>query len=191
LYQLIQKRSTVYPRLTVEFQRGIDVISPTEADLIAAPADPHPDRRRPVVMGTLSVRFDPAAERFAVESALEAGCALIVVNVLDFQPFPCTMRLFGPSAATLPEEEDLEPVRATAQRAAALGIHTQLLRVTSSRPVRALLEIVRECDACLLVFGPDRTRMRERRFTRACSQLGERAPCLVWTSLARPASGSR
>jgi hypothetical protein len=133
-------------------------------------------------MGTLSVRFDPAAERLAIASALEADLALVVVNVVDFKPYPCTMRLLGPSAATLPEEEDLEPVRATAQRAAALGIRTQLLRVTSSRPVRALLEIVQDRDACLLVFGPDRSRMHERKFKRAVAQIRERAPCLIWTS---------
>jgi nucleotide-binding universal stress UspA family protein len=159
------------------------VTAPAESDLIAAPAAPHPDRCRPVVMGTLSVRFDPAAERFAVDSALEAQLPLVVVNVVDFKPYPCTMRLLGPSAATLPDEEDLEPVRATAQRAAALGIRTQLLRVTSSRPVRALLEIVQERDAGLLVFGPDRTRMRERKFRRAAAQVRESAPCLVWTAL--------
>jgi nucleotide-binding universal stress UspA family protein len=133
-------------------------------------------------MGTLSVRFDPDAERFAVASALEADLALVVVNVVDAKPYPCTMRLLGPGAATLPEEEDLEPVRATAQRAAALGIRTQLLRVTSARPVRALLEIVEERDASLLVFGPDRARMRERKFRRAVAQIRERARCLVWTS---------
>jgi hypothetical protein len=191
LYQLLQKRSTGLSCTYRQDPEGIEVISPTAADLVAAPADAHADHSRPVVMGTFSVRFDPAAERFAIASALEADCALVVVNVLDMKPYPCTMRLIGPGGATLPEEEDLEPVRATARRAAALGIRTQLLRVTSSRRVRALLEIVRERNACLLVFGPDRSRMRERRYRRTCAQLGERAPCLVWTSLSKPASGWR
>jgi nucleotide-binding universal stress UspA family protein len=133
-------------------------------------------------MGTLSVRFEPAAERFALATALETGLTLVVVNVVDLRPYPCTMRLLGPSAATLPEEEDLEPVRATAQRAAALGIRTQLLRVTSSRPVRALLQIVQERDARLLVFGPDPARLPERKFTRAVTQIRAGAQCLVWTS---------
>jgi hypothetical protein len=139
------------------------------------------DRRRPVVLGTLSVRFDPEAERVAIASALEAGRTLVVVNVVDLKPYPCTMRLLGPSAATLPDEEDLEPVRATARRAASAGIPTELLRVTSSHPVRALLEIVRERDADLLVFGPNPARMRARKLRRALTELRERAPCLVWT----------
>jgi hypothetical protein len=146
---------------------------------------------RPVVLGTLSARFDPEAERFAIESALDTHAALVVVNVVQLKPCPCTMRLLGPSAATLPEEEDLEPVRATAARAAARGIRTQLLRVTSSRPVRALLEIVAECDAGLLVFGPEPDRVRRRTFRRALAQVRGRAPCLVWTSARGEAAATR
>jgi nucleotide-binding universal stress UspA family protein len=141
-----------------------------------------PGAARPVVLGTLSVRFDPEAERFAIATVLDARGGLIVVNVVRFKPYPCTVRLLGPSAATLPEEEDLEPVRASAQRAADLGIRTQLLRITSSRPVRALLEIVEERDAGLLVFGPEPDRIRRRAFRRALEEVRERAPCLVWTS---------
>ncbi len=158
------------------------------SDLIAASAAPPRIAPRPVVLGTLAVRFDPEAERFAVASALDAARALVVVNAVEMKPCPCTMRLLGPGAATLPDEEDLEPVRATAHRAAALGVQTQLLRVTSSRPVRALLEIAVERGACLLVFGPDRSRMRERKFKRAVAQIRDRAPCLLWTASSDPAA---
>jgi universal stress protein family protein len=154
-------------------------------------ASPRHGGLRPVVLGTLSARFDPEAERFAIESALEVDAALIVVNVVELKPYPCTMRLLGPSAATLPEEEDLEPVRATAARAAALGIRTQLLRVTSSRPVRALLEIVAERDAGLLVFGPEPDRVRRRTLRHAFAQVRERAPCLLWTSARVEAAATR
>jgi hypothetical protein len=136
-----------------------------------------------VALATLSVRFDAEAERVAIDAAIEASVALVVVNLLPMRPYPCTMLLLGPGGATLPEEEDLAPVRATAGRAAALGITTELLRVTSSRPVRALLEVVRERDASLLVFGPDRARTNARRIRRTAEQLRERAPCLVWTPL--------
>jgi nucleotide-binding universal stress UspA family protein len=135
---------------------------------------------RPVVLGTLSVRIDPSAEEMAIASALEAGVPLIVVNVMPLRPYPATNMLLGPGAATLPHEEDLEAVRATAQRAAALGIHTELLRVTSQRPVRALLEIARERDGGLLVFGPDIARIRRRRLRRAARALRRGASCLVW-----------
>jgi Universal stress protein family len=144
-----------------------------------------------VVLGTLSTRFDPEAERFAIESALDVAAALIVVNVVELKPYPCTMRLLGPSAATLPHEEDLEPVRATAGRAAALGIRTQLLRVTSSHPVRALLEIVAERDAGLLVFGPEPDRVRGRSLRHALARVRESAPCLLWISERAEAAAAR
>jgi nucleotide-binding universal stress UspA family protein len=137
-------------------------------------------RRPPVVLGTLSVRVDPSAEEMAIASALEAGAALIVVNVMRLRPYPATIMLLGPGAATLPHEEDLEAVRATARRAAELGIRTELLRVTAPRPVQALLEIVHERKAGMLVFGPDLARTRRRTFRRAARTLRRGAGCLVW-----------
>jgi nucleotide-binding universal stress UspA family protein len=137
-------------------------------------------RRPPVVLGTLSVRVDPSAEEMAIASALEAGAELIVVNVMPLRPYPATIMLLGPGAATLPHEEDLEAVRATAQRAAALGIRTELLRVTAPRPIQALLEIVHERNAGMLVFGPDLARTRRRTFHRAARAVRRGAGCLVW-----------
>ena len=101
-------------------------------------------RKRPVVLATLSVRVDPSAERMAIDSALEAGVRLLIVNLLPLRPYPTTLGLLGPEGVNLPHEEDLEALRATAERAATLGLETELLRVTSRRPVKALLEVVRE-----------------------------------------------
>src|SRR5215213_5679087 len=120
-----------------------------------APVAPAPPTRvRPVVLATLSVRVDPTAERMAIDSALEAGVRLILVNLLPLRNYPTTIALLGAAATTLPHEEDLDAVRATAARAAELGIETELLRITSRRPVAALLEVLAERDAGLLVFGP-------------------------------------
>jgi nucleotide-binding universal stress UspA family protein len=118
----------------------------------------------------------------AIASALEAGAPLIVTNLLELPPYPATLMLVGVGGATLPHEEALEEVRATAARAAALGIRTELLRVSSRRPVGALLEIVTERDAGLLVFGPDVELTRRRRFRAAARQVRRRAPCLVWVA---------
>ena len=133
----------------------------------------------PVVLGTLAVRIDAAAERMALETALEAGVALIVANMITMQAYPTTMML-APQFATLPHEEDLDEVRATARRAAGLGIATELLRITSRRPVRALLELLTERDAGLVVFGPDRRLVSRARFHTAAWLVRRRAPCLVW-----------
>lgn len=136
-------------------------------------------RKRPVLLATLSVRVHPNAERLAIESALEAGVKLIVANMITMPAYPMALRI-APEYAVLPHEEDLEAVRATAQRAAELGIVTELLRVTSTRPVRALLELVRERDAGLLVLGPDLSRTSRLRFRMAARAVRRGANCLVW-----------
>src|SRR5262249_2522444 len=113
---------------------------------------------RPVMLATLSVRVDAAAESMAMESALEAGVRLIVADMMMLRPYPLTVML-APEAANLPQEEDLYALRATASRAVAMGIETELLRVSSPRPVRAMIELAGERQVGLLVFGPDRARL--------------------------------
>jgi nucleotide-binding universal stress UspA family protein len=136
-------------------------------------------RARPVLLATLAVRVDPSAERMALESALQAQVKLIVASLSVMPPYPTTMML-AREYATLPHEEDLEAVRTTAARAAELGIATQLLRVSSRRPVKALIELARDTDAGLLVFGPDLARTPGRRFRAAAKVVRRDAPCLVW-----------
>jgi hypothetical protein len=148
----------------------------------ASIAPPRPTRVRPVVLATLSVRVDPSAERMALDSALEAGAPLILVNLLRLRNYPATIALLGAEATTLPHEEDLDAVRATAARAADLGIKTQLLRITSKRPIAALLEVLHEHDAGLLVFGPDLSRTNRWRFRAAARRVRAEADCLVWVA---------
>jgi hypothetical protein len=136
-------------------------------------------RPRPVMLATLSVRIDPSAERMACDSALDAGVPLIIANMLTLPPYPLTMML-AREHAILPHEEDLEAVRATAARAAARGIETVLLRVSSRRPMVALLELAREREPGLLVFGPDLRRISRWRFRRAAERVRSEIGCLVW-----------
>lgn len=132
-----------------------------------------------VLLATLAVRVDPSAERVAIDSALETGADLILASMLPLPPYPLT-HMLAREYATLPHEEDLAAVRSTAERAAALGIRTKLLRVSSPRPVVALLELAREHDAGLLVLGPDLSRVSRRSFRRAARAVRRDAPCLVW-----------
>ena len=153
---------------------------PERPDLAdAGPREPLGQPRRPVILATLSVRIDANAERIAFASALESGAKLILANMLELHPYPLTVVL-ARDCLTLPHEEDLEAVRATAARAAGAGIATELLRIRSPRPIRALLELVRERDAGLLVLGPDRTRVPRRRLRAAARAVRREAPCLVW-----------
>jgi nucleotide-binding universal stress UspA family protein len=137
------------------------------------------DSPRPVLLATLSVRIDPAAERVALESALETGARLIIANMLRLPSYPLTVML-AREYATLPEEEDLDAVRGTADRAAALGLRTELLRISSRRPVTALIELARERHAGLLVFGPKRSAMSGLRFRAAARRIRRELDCLVW-----------
>jgi hypothetical protein len=139
-------------------------------------------RRRPVVLGTLSVRVDPSAERMAIDSAIEAGVPLLIVNLIPLPPYPQTIILLGPEATTFPHEEDLDALRETAGRAADLGVKTELLRVRTRHAVNALLEILHERDAGLLVFGPHLSRVGRLRFRRTAKRVREEADCLVWVA---------
>jgi nucleotide-binding universal stress UspA family protein len=138
-------------------------------------------RARPVVLGTLAVRVHPNAERVALESAVQAGVPLIVANMIAMPNYPTTI-ILAREYATLPHEEDLDAVRETAARAAALGIKTELLRISSPHPVRALLELALERDAGLLVFGPDLKGVARVRLRYAARIVRKNAPCLVWVA---------
>ncbi|MET0512086.1 MAG: hypothetical protein ABW135_10465 [Thermoleophilaceae bacterium] len=87
----------------------------------------------------------------------EAGVPLLLVNLIRLPPYAKTMILMGPEHMTLPHEEDLDAVRATAARAAELGVRTTHL-------VKALLEVASERDAGLIVFGPHIGRVGRMRF---------------------------
>ncbi|MEA2402410.1 MAG: hypothetical protein QOK00_2813 [Thermoleophilaceae bacterium] len=136
----------------------------------------------PVVLATMAVRVDPSAERMAIDSAIEAGVPLLVVNLIPLPPYVRTMVLIGPAGTTLPHEEDLDAVRATARRAADMGLKTELLRVRTRHAVKALLEVLSERDAGLLVFGPDLDRVGRLRFRAAARRVRRDARCLVWVA---------
>ena len=132
-----------------------------------------------MVLATLSVRVDPRAERVAIDSAAEAGVGLVLANMLWLPPHPTTLTL-AREHATLPHEEDLEAVRETAQRAAAAGVPTELLRISSRRPLAALIELVRERRAGLVVLGPDPRRTPRWLLWVAAKRVRRQADCLVW-----------
>jgi hypothetical protein len=136
-------------------------------------------RKRPVMLATLSVRIDPNAERIALESALEIGTSLIVANMLPLPAYPMTF-MVAREHMTLPHEEDLEAVRATARRAAERGIRTELLRISSRRPLTAMIALIRERRPGLVVLGPDVSRTPRWRLWLAGRRLRQGTDCLVW-----------
>lgn len=134
---------------------------------------------RPVVLATLGVPLDPRASAFAVDSAVESGRELVVVNVTRLEPLALSM-ILGYDA--LPEftPEVSESIQRSAELARSLGVRVERLRIRSPRPLVALLEIVHERRPGLLVFGPQRSALRPRRYGKAVAALRELTDCLVW-----------
>jgi universal stress protein family protein len=143
-----------------------------------APALRGPGRSRPVMLVTLGVPFDAQASAFAVESAVEAGQPLLVVNVVDLPLAPAAVA-FGYDSVEDPAEL-AEALLAPVALAASLGVEVERLRVKSPHRVAALLEIVAERRPGLLVFGPDRELLQRRLYRRAERAVRERTSCLVW-----------
>jgi nucleotide-binding universal stress UspA family protein len=115
----------------------------------------------------------------AFDSALEVGAPLIIANLLMLPPYPATIML-AREYATLPHEEDLEAVRATAARASALGIGTELMRISSRRPLAALVELISERRAALVVLGPDARRSPRWQLWLAARRVRRETDCLIW-----------
>jgi Universal stress protein family len=132
----------------------------------------------PVLLATLDVPFDADAVSFAVDSAVEAGQRLIVANFVERAPLPLSAML---GYDDLPAPPALErSLLGPAELARSLGVEVTRLRVRSFHPIAAMLEVVREEGAGLLVFGPDRSRLGRLRYRRAARAIRSGAGVLVW-----------
>jgi len=133
---------------------------------------------RPVLLATLGVPFDPAACEVAVDAAVESGHPLVVVNAVELPPLAMSVRM---GYDQLPyDAADDERFRAPAELAASLGVAVERVRVRSPRPLEGLFEVVAERAPGLLVFGPDRQRIKRRVYRKAAKAIRDRAACLVW-----------
>jgi len=137
-----------------------------------------PAGTRPVMLATLEVPFDETAVAFAVDAAVECGQPLIVANVVEMPLGPlCLAMGYG---VLEPTEEEAARLRAPAELAQALGVRVERLRVRSPHPADALLDLVADRGPGLLVFGPDRSRLRPRAYRSVAKKIRQRAACLVW-----------
>ena len=126
---------------------------------------------------TLDVPFAPEAASLAVDSAVESGQPLLVVNVVELPLLPGSLAM---GYYYVGSDEVEESLRAPAGLATSLAVRVERLRVSSPHPVAALLELVRERSPGLLVLGPDQTRVRRRLYRKAAKRIRDEAPCLVW-----------
>jgi hypothetical protein len=130
------------------------------------------------MLATLGVPFDADACALAVDAAVEAGQPLLVANVVVLPPLAMSVKLGYDQLPETPEDE--EAFRAPALLAHSLGVQVERLRVRSPRPVEALVQVVAERAPGLLVFGPDRKRIKRRIYRKAAKAIRERVACLVW-----------
>jgi hypothetical protein len=74
-----------------------------------------------------------------------------------------------------------DALTAPAELAHALGVEVERFRVRSPRPIAALVELVSDLAPSVLVFGPDRGRLRPRIYRKALGAVRTGTTCLVWT----------
>jgi hypothetical protein len=131
---------------------------------------------RSVLLATLDVPYAEEAIAFAVDAAVENGQPLVLVNAAEVLPTAYSLLGYG----YVEREELQDALRKPVELARSLAVEVERLRVCSPHPVDALLEVVAERDPGLLVFGPDRRQMSDRRYRRAERAVRKRASCLVW-----------
>lgn len=132
---------------------------------------------RPVMLVTFDVPVRPDAAAIAVDSAVESGQPLLLVNVVDLPIRPMTAS-WGSEVVVLGDVD--ASLREPAELAHSLAVAVERLRVVTPRPMRALLELVSERAPGLIVLGADATRMRKRAYRKAARTIRDGAACLVW-----------
>jgi nucleotide-binding universal stress UspA family protein len=134
---------------------------------------------RPILLVTMGTPFDEEAVAVAVDAAVESGEELIVANITRLEPLGLSM-IMGYDALEELTPDVSRSVKRPAQLAAEFGLRVERLRIRSPRPVSALLELVRERQPGLVVFGPDRRRLSRRLYRRATDSLRAGIGYLVW-----------
>jgi nucleotide-binding universal stress UspA family protein len=148
--------------------------APPPGDVMVAGSE-----RRPVVLATLAVPFEPEAFRIALQAAMESGVTLIVVDAVELPFWPQSI---ATRHADIELDEDRAKIKELVSQAAGLGVDVEHFRVRSPRPAEAVIQIATERRAGLLVFGPDPARLKPRFFSRVVKRIRKRVSCLLWVA---------
>jgi hypothetical protein len=127
---------------------------------------------------TINVPFDERAVAFAIETAAETGSALYVCDAVPIQvgnPAAPGLRSFG-------ERETRDDLDRVSRLARECGVRATQLVFHNPKPVKAVIEVIREQGVGLLVFGSNRSRLGRWSFRRAAKRLRRDVGCLVWTN---------
>ena len=131
---------------------------------------------KPVMLLTFNVPFAAEAVRFAIDAAGDAGSELMVCDGIPLNVNPAARgpRSFG-------DPDALDSATAAVRQAVESGVRAEQFLFHSPRPERAAMEVARDHQIGLLVFGPDPARYGRWRHRRAARRVSRNAPCLVWT----------
>lgn len=157
--------------------------TPSDAPTIGATGSPGIDHSasggRPVVLATSGVPFDDRAVEVAIDASLDSGGRLVVANVVPLEPLACAQAL-GCNHVEAPEVS--AALRRPVELARGLGVPVERLRIKSFRLSEAIVELARDLDAGLLVFGPDRSALAPRRYRRLVRAVRDDVACLIWVA---------
>jgi len=133
---------------------------------------------RAVLLLTIDVPFDERAVGFAVDTAVETSAQLFVCDAVPIRvanPAVAVSRTLGEKRTRREADRIVRQARARGARASQLVFH-------NPNPIRAVIEVIKQENIGLLVFGPDRAELGNRRFLSNARRLREGAACLVWTN---------
>ena len=146
-------------------------------DRVAPPPPVTVGRRvRPVMLLTLNVELEEPAISFAIDSAAQTGAELYICDAIPLE----YRNYVGHVARQYAEQMNRKHLDAVARRARDSGVSTQQLAFHSPRPVKVALEVAKQEQIGLLVFGANRKGLGRRYFRKAIKRIRADAPCLVW-----------
>ena len=131
---------------------------------------------RPVMLLTLNVELEESAVSFAIDSAAQTGAELYICDAIPLE----YRNYVGHVARQYAEQLIRKHLDEVARRARESGVTTTQLAFHSPRPVKIALEVARDEQIGLLVFGANRKGLGKRYFRKAVKRIQKDAPCLVW-----------
>jgi len=137
---------------------------------------PERTERRPVMLVTLDVSFDPEAAATAVAAAIEANSDLLVCLAVSLPVGNAN----AAARRTMGNPVVHDEIKQLVADARASGARAQFFVYNSPRPLSATIGIAKTREVGLLVFGPDRKRYGRLRFRLHARTLRRKAGCLVW-----------
>jgi nucleotide-binding universal stress UspA family protein len=131
---------------------------------------------RPVMLLTLNVELEEPAIEFAIDSAGQTGAELWICDAIPLE----YRNYVGHVARQYAEQIVRKHLDAVARRARERGVTTQQLAFHNARPVKVALEVAKQEQVGLLVFGASRKELGKRYYRKAIKRIRADAPCLVW-----------